>query len=201
MKTLPYLTIHDKNTDGHLLANHLTTRRPQWCRHWSHPKLICYNLSMNKPVKTADAIVSNKRAFFDYALGETLVCGIVLTGPEVRAVRDGRAQLKGSYVTIRNNELWLNNTSFSVKSNNPKEEGQVVVSTEPKKLLATHKQIINFANEKTAGYTIVPTRMFTNNRHIKVEIALAKGKKEYDKRQVIKQRDTERENLRFLGKR
>lgn len=151
---------------------------------------------MKKVAKSSSAIVSNKRAFFDYSIGETLVCGIVLNGPEVRAVRDGRAQLKGSYITIRNQELWLNNSSFSIKINNPSQPGQVIVSTEPKKLLATKKQIIALANQKISGLTIVPTRMFTHDKHIKIEIALAKGKKSYDKRQVIKERDLERENKR-----
>lgn len=146
----------------------------------------------NKP----QAIV-NRRASFDYALGDELVAGIALTGRETRAARDGRVQLKGSFVTVRNNELWLNNASFSLKLNT-KGEGETSVDTSPRKLLASRKQIDELSAHKQEGMTIVPLRLLTKGRYIKLVIALGKGKKLYDKRQAIKKRDQERDTSRIL---
>ena len=147
-----------------------------------------------KPVK-ARAIV-NRRATFDYALADELVTGISLTGREARAARDGRVQLKGSFVTIRNNELWLNNASFSLVLNT-KNESDTSVDTSPRKLLAKRREIDELADRKHSGMTIVPLKLLTQGRHIKLVIALGKGKKNYDKRNSIKLRDQERENKRL----
>lgn len=147
-----------------------------------------------KPVKKPHAIL-NRRASFDYALGDDLTVGVVLNGREVRAARDGRVQLKGAFVTIRNDELWLNNASFSLKLNT-KGQGETTVDTSPRKLLASRKQIEELAARKQAGMSIVPLRLLTQGRFIKLVIALGKGKKNYDKRQAIKQRDQEREARR-----
>lgn len=136
--------------------------------------------------------ILNRRASYDYALGEELVVGMVLTGREVRAIRDGRVQLKGAFVTIRDNELWLNNASFSLVLNT-KGENETTIDTSPRKLLATRKQIDSLIAEKAAGQTIVPIKMLTGKRHIKLVIAPGKGKRKYDKRQAIKKRDQERE--------
>lgn len=136
--------------------------------------------------------ILNRRASFDYALGDELVTGIVLTGLETRAARDGRVQLKGSFVTIRNNELWLNNASFSLKLNT-KGVNDATVDTSPRKLLASRKQIDALAAQKKEGLSIVPLSLRTQGRHIKLVIALGKGKKNYDKRQAIKKRDQERD--------
>lgn len=144
-----------------------------------------------KPLKPR--AVLNRRASFDYALDEELVTGIVLTGREARAARDGRVQLKGSFVTIRNNELWLNNASFSLVLNS-KTDNSTSVDTSPRKLLASRKQIDELAERKQAGMSIVPIKLLTQGNYIKLVIALGKGKKNYDKRQAIKQRDQEREN-------
>ena len=146
-----------------------------------------------KPTK-ARAIV-NRRASYDYALGDDLTVGVVLTGREVRAARDGRIQLKGSFVTIRNNELYLNNASFSLALNT-KGEGETTIDTSARKLLASRKQIEELADRKQAGMSIVPLRLLTQGRFIKLVIALGKGKKNYDKRQAIKKRDQERDTTR-----
>lgn len=146
----------------------------------------------NKP----QAIV-NRRASFDYALGDELTAGVVLTGREARAARDNRVQLKGSFVTIRNNELWLNNASFSLKLNS-KGVNETSVDTSPRKLLASRKQIDELAVRKQEGMSIVPLRLLTQGRYIKLVIALGKGKKNYDKRQAIKKRDVERDTGRTL---
>lgn len=144
-----------------------------------------------KPVKKPSAIV-NRRASFDYALDDELVAGVALTGREVRAARDGRVQLKGSFVTIRNNELWLNNASFSLNLNS-KNVGETTVDTSPRKLLASRRQIDELQDRKQHGMTIVPLRLLTHGRFIKLVVALGKGKKNYDKRQAIKKRDQERD--------
>ena len=147
-----------------------------------------------KPSKVG-AIV-NRRASFDYSLGDELVTGISLTGREARAARDGRVQLKGSFVTIRNNELWINNASFSIVLNT-KNESDTSVDTSPRKLLAKRREIDELADRKQSGMTIVPLKLLTQGRHIKLVIALGKGKKNYDKRNTIKLRDQERENKRL----
>ena len=151
--------------------------------------------AQKKKIVKPRAIV-NRRASFDYALGDELVTGVALTGREARAARDGRVQLKGSFVTIRNNELWLNNASFSLVLNT-KNESDTSVDTSPRKLLAKRREIDELAERKHEGMTIVPLKLLTQGRHIKLVIALGKGKKNYDKRNTIKLRDQERENKRL----
>lgn len=150
-----------------------------------------------KPKAKANAIV-NRRASFDYALGDDLVVGIVLTGPETRSARDGHIQLKGSFISVKNNELWLNNASFSLKLNQKGEPGARTIDTSPRKLLASRKQIDDLIAKKQTGMTIVPTKLMTNKRYIKLVIALGKGKKNYDKRETLKRRDQERESQRAI---
>lgn len=156
---------------------------------------------MPKPKKSTSAThapILNRRAKFDYELGDEIVAGMVLTGPEVRAARDGHIQLKGSYVTIRDGELWLNNASFSLKLNERGKPGARSVDTSIRKLLASRKQIDLFQTRKKEGMTIVPTKLITTGRFIKLVIAVGKGKKNYDKRETIKRRDIEREHKRML---
>ncbi len=134
---------------------------------------------MKKKKQPATTTV-NRRAHFDYALGEELTCGISLSGPEVRLIRDHHVQLKGSFVTIRNGELWLNNLTLGADT------------ARNLRLLATKKQIKNLERQKIAGSTIVPVKLLAGGRHIKLVIALGRGKKKYDKRETIKKRDFER---------
>jgi SsrA-binding protein len=153
-------------------------------------------MAKKKPAKNPKSIV-NRRARFDYELGDEIVAGIALTGPETRAARDGHIQLKGSFVTIRGNELWLNNASFSLRLNQRGSTDRTV-DTSPRKLLASRKQIDTLAERKKSGMTIVPTKLLTTGRFIKVVIALGKGKKNYDKRETIKRREQERDSLRAI---
>jgi SsrA-binding protein len=148
--------------------------------------------------KHVSTSILNRRAKFDYELGEEIVAGMVLTGPEVRAARDGHIQLKGAYVTVREDELWLNNASFSLKLNERGNPGARTVDTSPRKLLASRKQIDTLVARKSTGMSIVPTKLLTTGRYIKLVIALGKGKKNYDKRETIKRRDIEREHKRML---
>lgn len=140
----------------------------------------------------APAIV-NRRARFDYELGDEIVAGLQLTGPEVRAARDGHVQLKGAYVSLAKGELWLTNASFSLRLNQRGQDDRTI-DTSPKKLLASRKQIDTLEYRKKDGFTVVPTKLLTKGKYIKLVIALGKGKKNYDKRQTIKKRDLERDN-------
>ena len=148
--------------------------------------------------KTTSKAILNRRARFDYALDDEIIVGLSLTGVEVRAARDGHVQLRGSFVTIKNNELWLNNASFSLKLNQKGQPGARTIDTEPRKLLAHRKQIDQLATRKKDGLTIVPTRLLTKGQFIKLVIALGKGKKRYDKRETLKRRDQEREANRMV---
>lgn len=145
------------------------------------------------------AQIVNRRARFDYQLGEEVVAGMILTGPEVRAARDGMVQLRGAFVSLKNGELWLNNASFSLKLNQKGQTGARTVDTSPRKLLASRRQIEHMMAAKDRGMTIVPTKLLTAGKFIKVVIALGKGKKLYDKRQTIKRRDQDRDAKRAIS--
>lgn len=135
-----------------------------------------------KKAKIPSLTAVNRRATFDYHLGDKLSVGMVLKGPQVRLIRDRHVQLKGAFVTIRNGELWLNNLTLGPEI------------TENIKLLATKKQIASLLKEKekTTHSTIVPIAIHGGSRHIKLDIALGIGKKAYDKRETIKNRDINR---------
>ena len=150
---------------------------------------------MAKKSDSSAKLVVNRRARFDYDIHDEFKVGVVLTGPEVRSVRDGRASLRGAFVTVKNGELWLTNSSFTLKSQGKDEP---VVDTSPRKILAKKKEVEQLIAAKDSGLTIVPLTMTTNTRYIKLAIATAKGKKSYDKRETIKRRDTEREAKRAI---
>ena len=154
-----------------------------------------------KTKKPNTQAVINRRARFDYELGEEIVAGLVLTGMEVRAAREGHVQLKGAFVSLKNNELWLNNASFSLRLNVRGEANTRSVDTSARKLLVSKKQLAHFTDAKKQGMTIVPTKLLTNGKFIKVVIALARGKKTYDKREMIKRRDQDREARRLISNR
>lgn len=133
-----------------------------------------------KKSRTSDMVVENRRARFDYQLIEEIVCGMCLTGAEVRLIRDHHAQLKGSFVTIKSNELWLNNITLGADT------------MRNIKLLVTKRQLASLARAKQDGLQIVPVRMLAGGRYIKLVIATGQSKKKYDKRETIKQRDLAR---------
>lgn len=122
----------------------------------------------------------NRRARFDYQLGEEIICGMSLTGAEVRLIRDHHAQLKGSFVAIKAGELWLNNITLGADT------------MRNIKLLVTKRQLRELAQAKQAGTRLVPVRMLASGRYIKLVIATGRSKKKYDKRETIKQRDLAR---------
>ncbi|MEP7205126.1 MAG: SsrA-binding protein SmpB [Candidatus Saccharibacteria bacterium] len=155
-------------------------------------------MAQKKKVSPRPKTIVNRRASFDYTLDDDLVVGIALTGPETRAARDGHIQLKGSFVTIREGQLWLNNASFSLRLNERGKVGARSIDTSPRKLLAHRKQIDDLASRKQSGMSIVPLKLLTSGRFVKVVIALGKGKKNYDKRETLKRRDQERDTQRAL---
>jgi SsrA-binding protein len=147
--------------------------------------------------KTADkTVVTNRRARRDYFIEDSYEAGLVLTGSEIKSIRAGRANLQDSYVTIRDGEAWLVNSHVSPYKQASDE------NHEPKrdrKLLLHRKQIARLAGQVQAkGYTIVPLRLYLKNNRAKVEIALAKGKKLYDKRDDLAKRQAERDIQRAL---
>jgi SsrA-binding protein len=148
--------------------------------------------------KQPESTISNRRARYDYELRDEFSVGIMLTGREVKAARSGQVSLKGSYVTVKNGELWLNNASFSVLHTEPGKTTRSI-ETAPRKLLANKREITQMTAAKDQGLTIVPLSMSTRTRFIKLKIAIAKGKKEYDKRETIKRRDIEREHKRMMA--
>ncbi|MDN5819539.1 MAG: SsrA-binding protein SmpB [bacterium] len=147
--------------------------------------------SKTRSNKPSSQVISNRRASFDYELGEPLTVGLELTGREVRAARTGKVQLKGSFVSVRDNQLWLNNASFSIILNQRGETDRTVDTT-ARRILARRKQIDQLIDGKKQGTTIVPLRLLTQGKYIKLVISPGKGKKSYDKRQSIKKRDTDR---------
>jgi SsrA-binding protein len=146
----------------------------------------------------ADKAIRNKRARFDYELGDSYVVGIVLNGRETKSLRLGHAQLQGAYVTVKDNELWLINASIHGTTGIPIEDTEV---TQTRKLLAKRREIDQIISAKQQGNTIVPTEILTKGRYIKLRIAIGKGKREYDKRQSIKRKDEKRDINRELKSR
>lgn len=149
-----------------------------------------------KKVTTKPPIV-NRRARFDYELGETISAGIILSGPEVRGARLGHVRLTGSYANIKNGELWLTNMSITIPQTAQSVTDEREVTT-ARKLLVTKKQLTEIEAAKQQGMTIVPTRLFTSGKFIKIELAIAKGKKTHDKRETIKRREQEIESKRAI---
>lgn len=152
------------------------------------------------------SVIVNRRARFDYKLGEEIVVGLVLSGKETKAARLGRVQLRGAYVTLnenratKKNELWLINAAFSLANNAPRVSSQQknspTVDTRPRKILAKRREIDRLEAAKNSGFTIIPTKMLNRGKFVKLIIALGKGQKRFDKRETIKKRDLEREQQR-----
>jgi SsrA-binding protein len=150
-----------------------------------------------KKRKQPTGTVANKRAFFDYTISQPLIAGIALTGPEVRSVRSAHVSLVGSFVTVKDGEAFLLNCQIMpLKTNAAHLPSEMQNRT--RKLLLKKRQIDDLTQAKQQGYTIVPLKILTKSKFIKVEIALAKGKRQYDKREVIKKRDTARDIARSL---
>lgn len=136
--------------------------------------------------------VKNKRASFDYEFLEKYVAGIALVGTEIKSIRLGKVSLVDSYCYFHNNELYIKNMNITEYDYGTHYNHE---ARRERKLLLNKKEIDKWVRKtKETGLTIVPTRLFINDKGlVKVEIALAKGKKNYDKRESLKQKDAKRE--------
>lgn len=155
-----------------------------------------------KPATASNTIALNKKARHDYFIDEDFEAGVALEGWEVKSLRAGRAQLKEGYVIIRNGELYLFGAHFS-----PLSSASTHVQADPtrtRKLLLNRREIDRLIGAvDRSGYTIVPLSLYWKKGRVKLKIALAKGKKLYDKRATIKEREWDREKQRLhkLGSR
>lgn len=146
-----------------------------------------------KPHTTGN--ITNRRARFDYQLGDSLIVGISLTGAETKALRMGHGQLRGAYVTDKDGELWLINAQITGDRGILIDES---TKTRSRKLLAKRSEIDKLMASKTQGMTIVPLEILNRGRYIKLKIALGRGKKRYDKRETLKRRQQERDISREI---
>ena len=135
--------------------------------------------------------IKNKKAYFDYEILEEIEAGIVLTGTEIKSIRNGNANLKDSYAVVRNNEVYLLNMHISEYK-----EGNIFNHEEKRtrKLLLHKKEILKLRDKiNLNGYTLVPLKLYFKGNKVKILLGLAKCKKIYDKRESIKERDINRE--------
>ena len=137
--------------------------------------------------------IQNKRAKFDYSILHEYEAGIVLTGSEVRAVRDGRVSLNQSYAKFLHGEIYLVNAHFNIAPQNEAD------ATRSRKLLLHRKEIESIEHQmKAKKLTLIPLSLYTSGRFIKARIGLARARKQVEKRQILRQKDIEREIERDL---
>lgn len=152
-------------------------------------------MSKNDPVKV---IATNRKARHKYDLLDTYEAGLVLQGTEIKSIRAGRVQLREAYVREQNGELWLLNAHIAAYAHASENHEP----TRPRKLLLHKREIDKLRGRMhDPGYTVVPLRVYLKHGRAKLEIALAKGKRQYDKRQAIARREIERSIARNLGRR
>ena len=150
-------------------------------------------------MKAQQINIKNKKARFNYEIGDTYTAGIVLTGTEIKSIRDGKASLTDSYCIVENGEVWVKGMHISEYTfgsyNNH-------VVKRDRKLLLNRKEIAKISKlSEEPGYTIVPIKMFISDRgYAKLVIGIGKGKKLYDKRQSIKEREDKRNLDRYMKK-
>lgn len=150
-------------------------------------------------MKAEQVNIRNKRARFDYEISDTYNAGIVLTGTEIKSIREGRASLTDSYCMVENGEVWvkgMNISEYFYGSYNNHE------SRRDRKLLLNKKEIAKIAKSaEDTGFTIVPLKVFINERGLaKMQIGIGRGKKQYDKRQSIREREDKRNIDRMFKK-
>lgn len=155
---------------------------------------------MNKQIIKNPApylIAQNKKAFYDYHIEQRFEAGLVLEGWEVKSIRVGRVQLRNSYIVFKGGEAWLIGTHFS-----PLPNVAAYIKADPqrsRKLLLNKREIRKFfSTVQKKGFTIIPLDLHWHKDNVKVEIALAKGKKTWDKRETIKRREWERKKHQVL---
>ena len=141
--------------------------------------------------KAQTSVAENRKAFHDYHLLETFEAGLVLLGTEVKAIREGRVNLRDSFARVEDGEVFLYNVHISPYSHRGYADHEPV----RRRKLLLHRSEIRKLIGKTVekGMTLVPVRLYFKNGRVKVAVSLAKGKKDYDKRETIKKRETDRE--------
>ena len=150
---------------------------------------------MAKKKQQTSKSIQNRRARHDYELGDGLIVGLELNGREVKSLRMGHGQLRGAYVTVKDDQLWLLNATINGTNGIPISESDQVRT---RRLLAKRKQIDELIAQKQQGKSIIPLEILTQGRFIKLRISIGKGKKKYDKRQTLKKRDESREMSRAI---
>ena len=140
-------------------------------------------------------VITNRKARHDYLVLDTWECGIMLAGPEVKSVREGRANLQDSYARVEDDEVWLYGMHVS-----PYSYSRMDLDPVRKRKLLLHRKEITAIERGTAekGHTLVPLRVYFKDGRAKVELALARGKRAYDKRQALAERDAKREAERAM---
>jgi SsrA-binding protein len=134
--------------------------------------------------------ILNRKARYDYEIFEKYIAGIVLTGTEIKSIREGKCNLKDSYIIINNNEAFVLNMHIS---NYEKGSFNNLDEKRTRKLLLNKKEILKINEKiKVKGYTVIPLKLFLQNSKAKLEIGICKGKHNYDKRETIKERDIKR---------
>lgn len=148
-------------------------------------------------LKQSQVNIKNKRASFDYEFVDTFTAGIVLTGTEIKSIRAGKASLVDTFCYVNNGEIWVKNMYVALYDQGSYNNH---VERRERKLLLNKKEIRNLQDDiKAPGFTIVPVRIFINDKGLaKMVIALARGKKEYDKRQSLKEKEDKREMDRAM---
>ncbi|MTD44102.1 SsrA-binding protein SmpB [Conexibacter sp. W3-3-2] len=153
-------------------------------------------MSKGKRKMASGDVATNRQAAFRFDFLDTLECGIVLRGSEVKSLRVGTAQIKDGYAAVSGGELWLHNVHIPPYGPASRENHQ---PERPRKLLLKARELEKLQLQvKEKGLTLVPTRLYFKGPRAKVEIALGRGKNAYDKRESIKKRDQERETQRAL---
>ena len=154
---------------------------------------------MNKNQNAIKVVATNRKAYHDYEVVETLEAGIALTGTEIKSVRAGQVNLRDGFALIRNGEVWLQNVYIAPyrlgnrANHDPRRE---------RKLLLHRREIDRLQGKiQERGWTLVPLKMYLKNNRAKIELGLVRGKRKYDKRRAIAQRDAQREVERALKER
>jgi len=149
--------------------------------------------------ETVKTIATNRKARHDYFIEDTYEAGLVLTGTEIKSIRAGRVNLRDSFAIVKEGELWLMNVHIA-----PYEQGTYTNHDprRPRKLLMHRREINRIAGKlQEKGFTLVPLRLYLKNNRAKVELGLARGKRQYDKRATLREKETRREIERAVARR
>jgi SsrA-binding protein len=149
--------------------------------------------------QTSYTVTTNRQAYHDYFVDETIEAGIALTGTEVKSIRDGKVNLRGSFARIKDGEVWIENMHIAEYA-----QGTYMnhAPLRNRKLLLHRREINRLIGRVQAkGQTLVPLKLYFKDNHVKVELGLCRGKKLYDKREAIAERDSQRELARVMKQR